>query len=67
MKGSRWENLKSAAIAVMLGMLAMTGIPWESTGKMICGGYLVAQIAWVYLVSYDEIQRKRRESRHHEN
>ena len=67
MKGSRWENIKSAAIAVMLGMLAMTGIPWESTGKMICGGYLVAKIAWVYLVSYDEIQRKRRESRKHEN
>lgn len=63
MRGSKWENLKSGAIAVLLGLLAMAGITWRSTGCMICGGYLVSQITWVYLVSYDEIQRKRRQSR----
>lgn len=63
MRGTRWENVKSAAIAIMLGMLAMTGLTWESTVAMIGGGYIVAQIAWIYLISYDEIQRKRRETK----
>ena len=66
MKGKKWENFKSLTIAVLFGMLAMMGITWRSTGCMIGGGYLVAQVVWVFMTCYDEIQRKREESRKHE-
>ena len=65
MKGSkiRWENFKSGTIAVLLGFLAATGIPWSDTVNQIIGGYIVAQCAWVFLITYDEIQRQRDEFR----
>ncbi len=65
MKGSNWSNFKSAAIAVLFGILAARGIVWRSLFCEICGGYLVAQIIWVFLVAYDEIQRKRRKTMRH--
>ena len=63
MRGTKWENFKSAAISVLIGMVAMLTVTWRSTGCMIGGGYLVAQIIWVFMVSYDEIQRKRNDSK----
>lgn len=63
MKGSKWENMKSGAIAILIGMVAMLGITWRSTGCMIGGGYIISQMVWVFLVAYDEIQRKREDSR----
>ena len=63
MRGSTWENFKSAAIAAMLGLLAAIGIPWVNLTGQICGGYIVAQFTWVFMVAFDEIHRQRDESR----
>lgn len=63
MRGTRWENFKSAAIAVLIGLLAGIGIPWVNLTGQILGGYIVAQIIWVFLVAYDETQRQREERR----
>lgn len=63
MRGTGWENFKSAAIAAMLGLLAAIGIPWVNLTGQICGGYIVAQFTWVFLVAMDEIQRQRNEKR----
>ena len=63
MRGTSWEQFKSAAIAILIGILAARGIVWRNTFCMWAGAYLVAQIIWVFLVAYDEIQRKRGEGR----
>lgn len=62
MRGTGWENFKSATIAVLIGILAAVGIPWTTTAAQILGGYIVAQFTWVFLVAFDEIQRQRDES-----
>ena len=63
MKGSKWENFKSATIAALLGLLAAIGIPWVNLTGPIIGGYVVAQVMWVFLVAYDETLRQRDEKR----
>lgn len=63
MRGTRWENAKSAAIALLIGILAARSITWRDTFCQIAGGYVVAQVMWVFLVAYDEIQRKRKSGR----
>lgn len=63
MRGTARENFKNAAISILLGIVAAQSITWINTGAQICGGYLVAQIMWVFMTAYDELLRKRRESR----
>jgi len=63
MRGSIRENFKNAAISVLIGILAAQSIVWRDTFCQIGGGYLVAQIIWVFMTAYDEVLRKRRESR----
>lgn len=63
MKGTRWENTKNAAISILLGMVAMLSVEWTSTFCKIGGGYIIAQIVWVFLTAYDEILRKRADGR----
>lgn len=62
MRGTRWENFKSAFISVLIGILAAVGIPWATVAAQIIGGYITAQFTWVFLVALDEIQRQRDES-----
>lgn len=64
MRGTRWENTKNAAISILIGVLAAQSIEWRSTFCMIGGGYIVAQVIWVFLTAYDEITRKRSRGRH---
>lgn len=63
MKGTRWENFKSAALAVLIGILAAIGVPWVNLTGQIIGGWIVAQMVWVFLVAFDETERQRREGR----
>lgn len=63
MKGTKFENMKNAAIAILLGFIAATSITWRDTFCQIGGGYLVAQVIWVFMTAYDELLRKRRHSR----
>ena len=63
MRGSKWENFKSATIACLLGLLAAIGIPWVNLTGQIVGGYVVAQFVWIFLVAYDETLRQRDEKR----
>ena len=63
MRGTRWENFKSAALAVLIGILAAIGVPWVNLTGQIIGGWIVAQMVWVFLVAFDEIERQRREGR----
>ena len=62
MRGSRRENIKNAAIAMLIGVIfaqnICTGAVWRDIGL----GYIMAEIVWVLLICYDEIQRKRRET-----
>lgn len=60
MKGSKRENMKNAAISILLGFIAATSLEWRDVICQIGGGYIVAQIIWVFLTTYDEILRKRR-------
>lgn len=64
MRGTKWENTKNAAIAILMGVLAATSITWRDTFCQIGGGYVVAQVIWVFLTAYDEILRKRERRRH---
>ena len=59
MKGRVRDNMKNVAIAILLGILAARAIVWRDTFCMYGGGYLVAQIMFVFLTAYDEILRKR--------
>ena len=63
MKGRLRDNFKNAAIALLLGILAARAITWRDAFCMYAGGYVVSQIMWVFLTAYDEILRKRDESR----
>lgn len=63
MRGTRWENTKNAAIAILIGILAAQSITWRDTFCMVGGAYVVAQVIWVFLTAYDEIIRKRTEGR----
>ena len=64
MRGTKWENTKNAAIAILMGVLAATSITWRDTFCQTVGGYVVAQVIWVFLTAYDEILRKRERRRH---
>lgn len=63
MRGTKWENFKSAAIACLLGLLAAIGLPWVNLTGQIVGGYVIAQFVWIFLVAYDETLRQRDEKR----
>ena len=63
MKGKKFENIKNFMLALLLGILASKCFVFQSKGDAFIIGYLVAHIAWVLLVAYDEILRKRRYSR----
>lgn len=63
MKGNRFDNVKDFMLALCLGIIAARCISFERPSDAFIIGYLVAHIAWVLLVAYGEIQRKRRYSR----
>lgn len=63
MRGTKRENVKNALIAVLFGIVMMQTITWRDTFCMYLGGYAFAEILWWTLITYDEILRKRRESR----
>lgn len=63
MRGTKFENLKNAAISILLGYIAATSLTWRDTLCQIGGGYIVAQVIWVFMTAYDELLRKRRRSR----
>jgi len=63
MRGTKRENFKNAVIAVLLGIIAAQSVTWRDTFCQISGGYIVAQVIWVFMTAYDEVLRKRRESR----
>ena len=65
MRGSRRENMKNVAISILMGFIAATSITWRNTFCEIGGGYIVSQVIWVFLTTYDEIGRKRRRTRRH--
>lgn len=65
MRGTKRENIKNAVIAILLGIIAAQSVTWRDTFCQISGGYLVAQVIWVFMTAYDELLRKRRESRRH--
>lgn len=60
------DKMKNAAISVLLGIVTMRCVTFPDTASMLFMGYLVAQVAWVALITYDEIarQRKRTHRRH---
>ena len=66
MKGTKRENMKNFAIAILIGVIfaqnISTGAVWRDIGL----GYIMSEIVWFLLVCYDEILRKRRESRKHD-
>lgn len=63
MRGTRRENMKNFAIAILIGVIfaqnISTGAVWRDIGL----GYIMSEIVWFLMVCYDEILRKRRESR----
>jgi len=67
MRGSKSDRMKNMAISLLIGIVAATNLTWRDTVCMVGGGYITAQVAWVFLTTYDEIQRKRRVSRHGKN
>lgn len=60
------DKMKNAAISVLLGIVMMRCVTFPDTASMLFMGYLVAQVSWVALITYDEIvrQRKRTYRRH---
>lgn len=63
MRGTKRENLKNFFLSILLGIVVAKSITFQSRGDAFIIGYLVAHIAWVCLIVYDEIERKRRYSR----
>ena len=61
MKGSKWDNFKSAIIALLLGVLVAIGLPWVNLTGQIIAGYVTSQFVWILCVALDEIQRQRDE------
>ena len=62
MKGSKWDNFKSAIIALLLGVLVAIGLPWVNLTGQIIAGYVTSQFTWILCVALDEIQRQRDDS-----
>lgn len=66
MRGTRRENMKNFAIAILIWIIfaqnISTGTVWRDIGL----GWIMSEIVWFLLVCYDEILRKRRESRKHD-
>lgn len=67
MRGTRRENAKNAVIAMLAGIVFAQNIPFESLFQAVGMGYLFAQLVWALVICYDEILRKRRESRRRRN
>lgn len=63
MRGTRRENAKNALIAMLAGVVFAQNIPFETMFQAVGMGYLFAQLVWALVICYDEILRKRRESR----
>ena len=63
MRGNKFENLKNFFLAVLLGVVVSRCFVFQKSSDAFIVGYLVAHIAWVALVAYDELLRKRRHSR----
>lgn len=63
MKGTKFENLKNFFLAILLGVVVSKCFVFQKPGDAFIVGYLVAHVAWVALVAYDELLRKRRYSR----
>ena len=63
MRGNKFENLKNFFLAVLLGVVVSKCFVFQKSSDAFIVGYLVAHIAWVALVAYDELLRKRRHSR----
>ena len=62
MKGSKWDNFKSAFLALLLGILVAIGLPWVNRIGQFFAGYVVSQFVWILCVALDEIQRQRDDS-----
>lgn len=60
MKGTRYQRFKNAAISILMGIVIMRCITFPDAASMVFIGYLVAQVTWVMLITYDEIVRQRR-------
>lgn len=63
MRGNKFENLKNFFLAVLLGVVVSKCFVFQKSSDAFIVGYLVAHVAWVSLVAYDELLRKRRHSR----
>lgn len=63
MKGTKFENLKNFFLAILLGVVVSKCFVFQKPSDAFIVGYLVAHVAWVALVAYDELLRKRRYSR----
>lgn len=60
MRGTRRDRFKNAAISILAGIVAMRSFVFPDTAAMLCIGYVVVQVTWVALITYDEILRQRR-------
>lgn len=63
MRGTKRENAKNFLLSLLLGIVAAKCFVFQKSSDAWIVGYLIAQLAWVVLMTYDEILRKRRESR----
>lgn len=63
MRGKKWDNFKSASLAVLLGVLVAIGLPWVNRVGQFFAGYVTAQFTWILFVAIDEVQRQRDERR----
>lgn len=66
MRGTRRENMKNFAIAILTGVIFAQNISTGSVWRDVGLGYIMSEIVWFLLVCYDEILRKRRASRKHD-
>jgi hypothetical protein len=60
MKGTRRDKFKNAAISILSAIVVMRSFVYPDTAAMLCIGYVVVQVVWVALITYDEILRQRR-------
>ena len=60
MRGTKRDRRKNAAISILAAIVVMRCFTYPDTAAMLCIGYVVVQVTWVALITYDEILRQRR-------
>lgn len=60
MRGKKRDRMKNAAISILAAIVVMRSFIFPDTAAMLCIGYVVVQVTWVALITYDEILRQRR-------